>query len=528
MKLRSETVTGFAPWSTKQELEKHSGDKLAQTLALEMLGISKRYPGVKALEGVDFSARAGQVTALVGENGAGKSTLLKILAGAVIADSGDIKIDGKTVTIRSPITAKELGISVIYQELNLASHLDVAENLFVGKEPKTKIGLVDFKKMHDASRKILDRLGLDISTKALAGDLNIAHRQMLEIAKALLDEAKIVVMDEPTSSLTDEETETLFKIIQNLKDNGVCVIYVSHRMREIFQICDRITVLRDGRLVDSRLAAETNPGEIVNLMVGRDLTDLFGKRGVQIDPSSKPTLKVSSLMSGKQLKNISLEIRPGEIVAISGLIGSGRSEAAMAIFGARPVDSGTIELDGEQVRFLRPEHAIEKGIALVPEDRKFQGIFSQLTVRHNMSSASLKNISSGSIISTTKDKSLVSTFSSALSLRSSAQETVVGKLSGGNQQKVVLGRWLAKRPKVLILDEPTRGIDIGAKGEIYQIIRKIAAEGVSVLIISSELPEVLGLADRIIVMREGNMVADLPAKSATESKIIALATGVEE
>lgn len=501
---------------------------MSKSPVLTMRGISKRYPGVKALQNVDFTAHAGEVMALVGENGAGKSTLLKILAGAVSADSGQIKLDGQAAAITNPIAAKKLGISVIYQELNLASHLSVAENIFVGKEPKTKLGLVDFSTMEKATQRLLNEMGLNISAKALVGNLNIALRQMVEIAKALLDDARIVVMDEPTSSLTEEESATLFRIIEDLRSKGVCVIYVSHRMREVFEICDRITTLRDGKLVDERRIDETTPSEIVKLMVGRELSDLFGSRIVPLDPSTPAILEVRGLKSGPELRDLSFDLKPGEIVALSGLIGSGRSEAAMAVFGARRIDAGEIKLNGKPVKFQRPEHAIGQGIALVPEDRKDQGLFLQLSVRHNMSSASLSDISTASIISGNKDKKLATTYSEALSLRKTAREVAVGTLSGGNQQKVVLGRWLAKNPKVLILDEPTRGVDIGAKGEIYQIIRKIASGGVGVLIVSSELTEVLGLADRIIVMREGSKVAELHSKDATESKIISLATGVEE
>jgi ABC-type sugar transport system ATPase subunit len=351
---------------------------------------------------------------------------------------------------------------------------------------------------------------------------------MIEIAKALLQESKVVVMDEPTSSLTTEETTTLFRIIKDLKQKGVCVIYVSHRMSEIFEICDAVTILRDGKLVEVKPINKTNASEICNLMVGRDLSDLFGQRMVSLDKSKEPILSVSGLRSGKELKDISFELHPGEIVALAGLVGSGRSEAAMAIFGARRFEEGQITLAGKSLKLRRPKQAIDMGIALVPEDRKLQGLFLHLSVRHNMSSASLREISNKSLISRRKDQGLVEHYSDALSLRKSAREVAAGTLSGGNQQKIVLGRWLAKRPKVLILDEPTRGVDVGAKAEIYQIIRQIASEGVGVLMISSELTEVLGLADRIIVMREGIKVAELAAKGATESQIITLATGVEE
>ncbi|GAA4267393.1 sugar ABC transporter ATP-binding protein [Frondihabitans peucedani] len=493
-----------------------------------MHGIVKRYPGVIALSDVSLAVRPGEVMALVGENGAGKSTLLKILAGAQRADEGTIEVDGRTVDIQVPRDSQEAGIAVIYQELNLASDLSVAENIYVGREPKTRWGTVDFKAMDRGSKALLDGLGIDLNPRTLVGDLNIALRQMVEIAKALLVEARLVVMDEPTSSLTEEEVDTLLTLVRRLRSSGVSVVYVSHRMREIYEIADRITVLRDGAVVGVREAADTTPSDIVQMMVGRELEDLYGTRETAVPVSARPALEVKNLASGRLLHDVSFSVDPGEIVVLAGLIGAGRSDAALAVFGAQARKAGEILLDGKPAALRTPSEAIDAGIGFVPEDRKNQGLFLGLPVRENISSASLTSISRMAFVSHRKDRALAGHHAGQLNLRSSAIEVAAGTLSGGNQQKVVLARWLAKKPRVLILDEPTRGVDVGAKAEIYHLIREVAAEGVAVLVISSELTEVLGLADRIVVLREGYGVGEIVAEGATEKQIMALATGVEE
>lgn len=495
---------------------------------IEMRGIVKRYPGVTALRDVSLAVEPGEVMALVGENGAGKSTLLKILAGAERADGGVIEISGVPIQASSPRESQSHGIAVIYQELNLANDLSVAENIYVGREPKTRFGTIDFRAMERGAGELLATLGISISPAEIVGNLNIALRQMVEIAKALLVDARVVVMDEPTSSLTEEEVDTLLRLVRQLRSNGVSVIYVSHRMREIFQIADRITVMRDGAVVGVRDAATASPGDIVQMMVGRELEDLYGVRTAAVDQSAVPTLEVRGLGCGKLLHDVSFSVRPGEIVALAGLIGAGRSDAALSIFGAAKRTGGEILIDGKPMALRTPREAMDAGIGFVPEDRKSQGLFLGLPVRENMSSASLETISRLSLVSRRRDKGLAQQFARMLGLRSSAIEVAAGTLSGGNQQKVVLARWLARSPRLLILDEPTRGVDVGAKAEIYQLIRTIASEGVAVLVISSELTEVLGIADRIVVMREGYGVGELAAADASERRVMALATGVQE
>ncbi len=494
---------------------------------ISMHGIVKRYPGVTALQDVDLSVRPGEVMALVGENGAGKSTLLKILAGAAVADQGTIEISGELRDIASPRDSQACGIAVIYQELNLADDLTVAENIYVGRELRTRLGFVDFRAMERGAAELLSSLGVNISPKRLVGDLNIALRQMVEIAKALLVDARVVVMDEPTSSLTEEEVGTLLALVRRLRSNGVSVIYVSHRMREIYEIADRITVMRDGAVVGVRDAKSTTPNDIIQMMVGRELSDLYGVRAEPLHATVPPALEVKNLSSGALLHDVSFAVRPGEIVVLAGLIGAGRSDAALTIFGAAKRRGGEILIGQKPMALRSPAEAMAAGIGFVPEDRKQQGLFLGLPVRENISSASLGSISRFSLVSRLRDRQLAKHHATQLGLRLSAIEVPVGTLSGGNQQKVVLARWLARKPKILILDEPTRGVDVGAKAEIYQLIRTIAAEGVAVLVISSELTEVLGLADRVIVMREGYGVGELTAADATEKRVMAMATGVE-
>lgn len=501
---------------------------MAEHPLIAMRGIVKRYPGVTALRDVSLSVEPGEVMALVGENGAGKSTLLKIVAGAARADEGVIEVSGQTVQIHSPRESQAHGIAVIYQELNLANDLSVAENIYVGREPKTRFGTVDFRAMKSGASRLLSSLGINISPDEIVGNLNIALRQMVEIAKALLVDARVVVMDEPTSSLTQEEVETLLTLVRQLRSAGVGVIYVSHRMREIFEIADRITVMRDGSVVGVCDAKASRPNDIVQMMVGRELVDLYGVRTAPLDRTATPTLEVRGLSSGPLLHDVSFAVRPGEIVALAGLIGAGRSDAALTIFGAVKRRAGEILIDGQPMALRTPNEAMDAGIGFVPEDRKSQGLFLGLPVRENMSAASLARISRMSVVSRRRDRDLARQYAKQLGLRESAIEVAAGTLSGGNQQKVILARWLARRPKLLILDEPTRGVDVGAKAEIYQLIRTIASEGVAVLVISSELTEVLGIADRILVMREGYGVGELDAADATEKRVMAMATGVQD
>ncbi len=493
-----------------------------------MRGIAKRYPGVLALDGVDFEVRPGEVMGLVGENGAGKSTLLKILAGAEHPDEGTIDIDGVPLRTTDPREAQRRGIAVIYQELNLAEHLSVAENVFVGREPRTRIGTVDRTAMNRRTAMLLEELHVAASPSTVVGQLNVARRQMVEIAKALSMDARVIVMDEPTSSLTEHEVRTLLQLVRELRTRGVAVVYVSHRMREIFEISDRITVMRDGRLIGVRETAELTPDDVVTMMVGRELTDLFGgeTRGRTLPEAC--VLEVEGLNSGDRVRDVSFSVRPGEIVGFAGLIGAGRSETAHAIFGSRARTSGVVRVNGEAISPRHPQDAIRHGVVLVPEDRKREGLFLGLPVRTNMAAPSLRRLSRWGFVRRGAEAALSREQASKLNLRASAVNVPVGTLSGGNQQKVVLARWLALNPKVLLLDEPTRGVDVGAKAELYRIIRSVAQLGVGVVVISSELPEVLGICDRIVVMREGRVAGELDALVATEEAVMSLATGVSE
>lgn len=494
---------------------------------IAMRGIVKSYPGVKALRGVDLVVQPGQVMGLVGENGAGKSTLLKVLAGAVLADEGTIDVDGETVSFRNPRDSQRAGIAVIYQELMLAEHLSIAENVYAGREPASRWGTVDFRTMRRNTAELLAELGIKASPTDEVGRLNVARRQMVEIAKALSMDARLIVMDEPTSSLTEDEVETLLDLVRGLRARGVSVVYVSHRMREIFAVADAITVMRDGALIGVKRVDEVTPDQVVNMMVGRDLLDVYGVRSSP-RPAGTPVLEVRNLQAGPRVQDVSFSVAAGEIVGMAGLIGAGRSETALAVFGEGRVTSGSVFMDGKAIQRRNAREAIAAGIAYVPEDRKQQGLFLGLPIRSNISSACLDDMCTNGVVSTRKDRALAHRMSKDLQVKAASSEVSVGTLSGGNQQKVVLARWLARQPRVLILDEPTRGVDIGAKAEIYRLIRTIAADGVAVLMISSELPEVLGLADRVLVMREGRLVGEFGYGEADEQQVMALATGVHE
>ncbi len=490
-----------------------------------MHGIVKKYAGVVALRGVDLEVLPGEVMALVGENGAGKSTVLKVLAGATQANEGTIEVDGKPVALRSPRDAQAIGVAVIYQELNLASHLTVAENVFIGREPRTRLGGVDRATMERRTAALLAEVGVDVSPRDTVGRLNVARQQMVEIIKALSMDARLVVMDEPTSSLTENEVSTLLGVVEGLRSRGVGVVYVSHRMREVFQVADRITVLRDGALVGVHRTADTSPSQVVSMMVGRDLEDLYGTRP-PTGSLDAPVLEVRNLTAGPRVQDVSFSVSPGEIVGLAGLIGAGRSETLRAVFGMERKESGEVLVAGEPVPLRSPRQAIDAGIGFVPEDRKQQGLFLGLPIQTNIWSASLRELSRFSVLDRTRARDMAAHHVAELQVRCASPSVAVGTLSGGNQQKVVLARWLARKPRVLLLDEPTRGVDIGAKAEIYRLIRAIAADGVGVVVISSELPEVLGISDRILVMREGRLVGEFDAEDATEQGVMSLAVGV--
>ena len=496
-----------------------------ESLALRMRGVGKTFPGVKALDGVDFELRAGEVMALVGENGAGKSTLLKILAGVHRQDEGEISVAGEAVEISSPQDSQGLNIAMIHQELNLAEHLSVAENVFVGREPRTRFGLVDFRTMNRETRKVFEESlhTTDIDPRIEVRRLSIAKKQLVEIARALSLEADVIVMDEPTSSLSESEVRVLLELVCRLRDKGLAVIYVSHRLEEVFEVGDRVTVLRDGQLVGVKNTEETTPDEVVKMMVGRELEDLYGE--AEETQTSKTGLEVRDLTLPDASQGMSLQVRAGEIVGLSGLMGAGRTELARAIFGADPVDGGTVLVEGEPVASESPEKSIKAGIGYVPEDRKLQGLFLGMSVRENVTAASSHHVGRGGFIRFRDDRRLAEEAREQLKIRAASVEQSVRDLSGGNQQKVVLAKWMAVGPKVLILDEPTRGVDVGGKAEIYALIRQMARQGMALIVISSELLEVLGISDRVLVMRQGLLVGELSGYEANEEKVMALATG---
>jgi ribose transport system ATP-binding protein len=490
---------------------------------LEMKGISKSYPGVRALNGVGFDVRAGEVHALVGENGAGKSTLMKILAGAIPMDSGTILMDGKVVHIDSPLAAISHGIGIIYQEFNLVPYMSAAENIFLGREPRgVAPGFIDFAKMNNEAQQVLDRLGVKISAKMLVSRMSVAQRQMVEIAKTISKKARVIAMDEPSATLTEHELDNLFALIAQLKSEGVGVIYISHRLEEIFQIADRVTVLRDGQLVATKDIADTNRDDIIQMMVGREIKEKIPKRAAEL---GEKLLEVRGLCREGVLKDVSFELRRGEILGFAGLVGAGRTEVARCIFGADPIDAGEIILDGEKVTISSPLDAIKLGIGFVTEDRKLLGLILSMAVRENISLANLDMLALLGFIDLKKERRVAEGYVSDLSIKTPSVEQKVENLSGGTQQKVVLAKWLFTKSKVLIFDEPTRGIDVGSKVEIYQLMNKLAAQGVGIIMISSELPEVLGMSDRILVMHEGRIAGELSREDATQEAVMHLATG---
>ncbi len=490
-----------------------------------MKGITKTYPGVRALDDVDFEIGKGEVHALVGENGAGKSTLMKILAGAQPMDSGEILIEGKPVHITSPQKAMDLRISIIYQEFNLVPYLNAAENIFLGREPKGAIpGFVNFPMMYAEAQRVVDQLGVRLNVRTPVNRLSVAQQQMVEIAKATSRNAAIIAMDEPSATLTEHELESLFDLIRALKEKGVSIIYISHRLEEIFHIADRVTVLRDGRLVGTSPVAETDRDKIIRMMVGRELKEKIPKQPAEI---GAPALTVKSLTRKGVIEDINVTARRGEVLGIAGLVGAGRTELARAIFGADPIDEGEVWLNGSQVDIRSPRDAIRLGIGLVTEDRKALGLILGMVVRENISLANLDSLTSLGFVNRREEKRVAAQFIEDLMIKTPSYEQQVQNLSGGNQQKVVLAKWLFTESKVLIFDEPTRGIDVGSKVEIYQLMNRLAANGVAIIMISSELPEILGMSDRILVMHEGQIAGELSREDATQEKIMWLATGGE-
>lgn len=497
---------------------------------LRMTLISKRFPGVQALDNVGLEVLPGEVHALLGENGAGKSTLLKVLSGAQQPDSGTIEFGGQRLTMTSPHDAQRRGIVTIYQEFTLAPNMTIAENVFIGREPGTGV-FVNWRKMAEETRSITTQLGLQLRPMSIVRNLNVAEQQMVEIARALSMKSRLIVMDEPTSALSSNEVAKLFRIIRDLKAQGLSIIFVTHRVEEVMQICDRYTVLRDGRLVGSGSIADTSIDNIIRLMVGRQVNALFARRE-KTDPG-EVVLSVEGLTrrgnaqdrNASVLAEVCFKARRGEVLGIAGLVGAGRTEMARAVFGADPFDSGRVSIDGRQVHIGSPRDAIRYGIGLVPEDRKQQALFLALAVRINLTMASHDRISRwGMFMDEEAERAMVEEYRKKLNIRMASPEQLIASLSGGNQQKVTLARWLALRPKVLIVDEPTRGIDIGAKVEVHNLLFEMASSGISVIAISSELPEVLAISDRIVTMREGRVTGEINGEDANEEILLSMMT----
>ena len=471
----------------------------------EMRGISKSFPGVKALDKVGFSVSEGEVRALVGENGAGKSTLMKILNGNYKKDEGQILIDGQEVNITNPQVADALGITIIFQELNLVDDLSIAENIFAGRLAK-KGRLVNWKNLNKQAKEMLLRIGFDVDPKTIVGTLTVAEKQMVEIAKALSRNSRIILMDEPSATLTKKELDALFQIIRDLKAQGVAVIYISHRMEEIFEICETVTVMRDGQIIGTRNVAEVTSDELVEMMVGRELDSAFPKRNVTI---GEEVLRVENLCRKDRRQDVSFSLHEGEVLGIAGLVGAGRTEIMRAVFGVDYINKMKVYVRGKKARIRTPAAAKKYGIAFLTENRKLEGLTLDFSVKSNIVSANLGSIRKGGITNRKAENKLADEYIEKTRIKTPTREQKVGNLSGGNQQKVVVSKWLNSNPDILIMDEPTRGIDVGAKREIYEIINDLVAQGKAVVLISSELPEVLGMSDRVLVMKDDAIVAEL-------------------
>ncbi|HGM1478790.1 TPA: sugar ABC transporter ATP-binding protein [Clostridioides difficile] len=492
-------------------------------IILKLSNIAKEFPGVRALDNVNFELFHGEVHALLGENGAGKSTMIKILTGAHSKTSGKFIFEGKEIEHISPDISKKIGINAIYQELTVFDELTVAQNIFMGKEINGKV-LTNDKKMNEEAKKIFDNMGIDINPNSLVKELSIAQKQMVEIARVLSSETKVLIMDEPTSSISKKETEILFRLINDLKESGVSIIYISHRMEELFEICDRITIMRDGKTISTLNTKDvSSEEELVNLMIDRKLDQFFPKRKVEI---KEEIMRVENLTKNNVFNDISFNIRKGEILGIGGLVGSKRSEIVEAIFGLRTYDSGKIYLNNEEVKFKTPSDAIENGLGLITEDRKGTGLFLQMSVKENTTMAGLKKISKfKSIIDRKKEKEILEKYIEALKIKTPHMNQVIQSLSGGNQQKAIIARWLLLQPDILIMDEPTRGIDVNAKAEIYNLMGDLVESGVSIIMISSEIPELISMSDRIMVMREGHISGFLEGEEMVENNVLKLAFG---
>jgi len=489
---------------------------------LEIAGISKGFPGVVALDNVQLRVRPGSVLALMGENGAGKSTLMKIIAGIYQPDAGEIRLRGKPIVLETPLQALQAGIAMIHQELNLMPHMSIAENIWIGREQLNGLHMVDHREMYRCTAALLERLRINLDPQELVGTLSIAERQMVEIAKAVSYDSDVLIMDEPTSAITEKEVAHLFSIIADLRSQGKGIIYITHKMNEVFAIADEVAVFRDGAYIGLQRADSMNGDSLISMMVGRELSQLFPVRET---PIGDLLLSVRDLRLDGVFSGVSFDLHAGEILGIAGLMGSGRTNIAETIFGITPSDGGEIQLDGKAVRISDPHFAIEKGFALLTEDRKLSGLFPCLSVLENMEMVVLSNYAGGGFIQQKALRALCEDMCKKLRVKTPSLEQCIDTLSGGNQQKALLARWLMTNPRVLILDEPTRGIDVGAKAEIYRLISFLASEGMAVIMISSELPEVLGMSDRVMVMHEGELMGTLDRSEATQERVMHLASG---
>lgn len=498
---------------------------MSANFILNMSDITKRFPGVLALDHVSLRVKKGEVHALLGENGAGKSTLMKILAGAYVKDEGEIEVFSKKTELGNPKAAENLGISIIYQELNLIPTLTVAENIFLGRYKMRGSIQVNWKEVHAAAEELLQELGVDVKATDYIRDLGIAQQQMVEVAKALSMKAKIIIMDEPSAPLTERETKNLFRIVKQLKESGVSIIYISHRLEEVLEICDRATVMRDGTTIKEIEIANVTMDEIIRLMVGRELKDKYPRIEKEI---GKELFRVENLCAGSKVQNINFSVREGEVLCVGGLVGAGRTETVRAVFGLDAKTSGKIFIDGKECEIRNPKDAIRAGIGFVTEDRKGEGLILKLGVGENVTLAALDSFRSGIHLNLGKEKNTVSEYVSRLNIKTPSIFQKVENLSGGNQQKVVLAKWLLSKCRVLILDEPTRGIDVGAKIEVYNLINELAKEGKAILVITSEIPELLGICDRVVVMARGRVSGTLTREEANQEAIMTLAVGAEE
>ncbi|MFJ7218681.1 sugar ABC transporter ATP-binding protein [Amycolatopsis sp. NPDC098790] len=501
-------------------------EDVAMTTApvLEVAGVTKRFPGTLALDDVSFALRPGEVHALVGENGAGKSTLIKVLTGVYQPDEGEVRHLGEPVVFKRPIDAQRAGISTIYQEVNLVPLMSIAGNVFLGREPRTKAGLVDWSKMYADARELLKGYGIEDDVKRPLHTLGVGAQQMVALARAVSTDAKVVIMDEPTSSLEPREVETLFEVLNRLHAEGIAIVYVSHRMDELYRVCESVTVLRDGRVVHNGPLKDLPRIELVSKMLGREIKQIREEGvtafGEEHDVEREPLLKAENLSGMRRLHDVSVSIRPGEVVGLAGLLGSGRSETARAIVGAFPLDGGSVLLAGKPLKKGKIKAAMRAGIALLAEDRKTDGIIPNLSVRENIVLAALPTLSPFGLVSKSKQDKIVKIFMERLRIKAASPEQRVSELSGGNQQKVLLARWLATGPKILLLDEPTRGIDVGAKAEVQALIDELAQEGLGVLLISSELEELIDGSDRVVVLRDGSVVGELTGDRITEENVL--------